>query len=333
MRFLYYKALFGHWFRMFGGRSYWHAAYGLSPLFKPGELQDYYRDYSSKAEWNGTVDHQGLPLVQEPNGKPFHHPILLAQKALGHWSCWLQSSKNEEKHREKFLQLARWFVASQEPQGAWKLLSMQKPVYTVPYSALAQGQAISVLVRAFVETLDTAYKEAARRGVQFMLQSLQEGGTCRAVTEGLILEEYPRHVPNSVLNGWISALYGLYDWLILAEGPDDTKVLDVTLGTLVKYLPKYNAGYWSCYDLSGSIASPYYHSVHITQLAALEKTFPHYSAQFQVIRKQFERQKNSSFCFARACVCKGIQKVRNPPETVFIQIKKTCDKAFSPYNF
>ncbi|WP_447968816.1 D-glucuronyl C5-epimerase family protein [Nitrospira sp. M1] len=321
MQVVFYKTLFTNWVQMLSGGSYWHAAYGIGENFDPRELQDYYRNYSSKVEWNGLVDQQQIPLVQEPNGTPFYHPILLAQKALGHWSCWLRSLKKEETHRELFLQLAQWFVVAQEVQGSWKLKSMEKAVYTVPYSALAQGQAISVLVRAFAETSDNAYKAAAHRGVQFMLTSMTDGGVCRIVPEGLILEEYPRQIPNTVLNGWISALFGLHDWLILAENVDDQRKLNASVVALIKYLPQYNAGYWSLYDTSGSIASPYYHNVHITQLMALEKTFPHYSSEINATRKQFERQKQSSLCFGRACLYKAVQKIRNPPVTVFVQTK------------
>ena len=313
-----WKALIRHWTRMLIGHSYAHAARGVGPGFQPGELQDYYRNYSTKAKWKGAVDRSNFPLVQEPGGTPFHDPLTLVQKALGHWSCWLATSRREEKHYKQFLSLAGWIVRNQETQGSWKLPSMEKPCYTAPYSALTQGQAISVLVRAFSVTLEEVYLEAARGGLRFMLKPLQEGGTCRVTPEGLILEEYPQNRSNTVLNGWISALYGLYDFLLIADQADVRKALEASLEALAIHLPKYNVGYWSFYDTSGTLASPYYHCVHITQLEALGRTFPRYSNLFNQVRACFQNQMASSVCCTRAFMVKVFQKVRRPPITLLL---------------
>ena len=122
-------------------------------------------------EWNGAIDKSNFPLVQEPAGKPFLDPITLAQKALGHWSCWLNSQRREDHHRQEFLCLAHWFLGSQEPQGSWILPTMKKSVYLVPYSAMAQGQVISVLARAFSVTSEEKFLEPARRGLSFYAQA------------------------------------------------------------------------------------------------------------------------------------------------------------------
>ena len=129
MQLKFWTALLGHWGKMLIGNSYWHASQGLGPCFQPGKLQDYYRNYSTKVEWNGALDESNFPLVQEPGGKPFLDPITLAQKALGHWSCWLNSQRQGNHHRQEFLCLAHWFLVSQETQGSWILPSMQKAIF------------------------------------------------------------------------------------------------------------------------------------------------------------------------------------------------------------
>lgn len=306
---------------MIFGQSYWHAARGEGLNFQPGKLCDYYRDYSIKVNWEGEEDRNGFPLTQEPGGKFFHHPTTLAQKALGHWSHWLASDKKSEKHWKAFLQLSRWFVQCQDPVGAWKILSMEKNLYTVPYSALSQGQAISVLVRAFSITSEMEFLEAARRGLQFMLTPVEKGGTSRVTVEGMILEEYPMEIPNTVLNGWISALFGLYDLSLIEKVHETESALEANLKALVKYLPSYNAGFWSFYDTSGTISSPYYHRVHIVQLIALERTFPHFANVFKPIHSDFEKQLASPFSFAKAFTLKGLQKLRNPPALLLVQSK------------
>lgn len=318
MQIAFSRALIGHWAKMLVRQSYWHASQGVGPGFRPGKLEDYYRDYSTKVKWNGATDQQQLPLVREPGGKPFYDPITLAQKALGHWTCWLKSMHREETHRESFLQLSRWFVTFQESQGSWQLPIMQKPVYTVPYNAMAQGQAISVLTRAFSVTSDESYLETARRGLRFMLKPIQEGGTCRITQEGVILEEYPRHQPDTVLNGWVNGLYGLYDVLLVVDEVDMRDALEASLEALVTYLPRYDAGYWSLYDTRGTIASPYYHRVHLTQLKALELTFPAHSTILRSMRTRFEQQMASYGCRTKAFVLKAFQKLRQPPDSLRI---------------
>lgn len=322
----YYNVLLMSWLKMIFGKSYWHAAKGEGLNFQPGKLSDYYRDYSIKVNWEGEKDASGCPLTREPGGKLFHHPTTLAQKALGHWSHWLASDKKEEKHWKAFIQLSRWFVQCQEPVGAWKILSMEKKFYTVSSSALSQGQAISVLVRAFSITSEMEFLEAARRGLQFMLTPVEKGGTSRVTAEGMILEEYPMENPNTVLNGWISALFGLYDLSLIEKVHETESALEANLKALVKYLPGYNAGFWSFYDTSGTISSPYYHRVHIVQLIALERTFPDFAKLIKPIRSEFENQLISSVSFAKAFFLKGLQKLRNPPVLLLDQPQKLAKK-------
>lgn len=314
-----WRARIGNWTSTALGRNYWDTAHGLGHHFEPGALADYYRDYSGKVNFAGAVDDAGLPLVQEPGREPFRHPLVLAQKALGHWSCWLHSSRSDGEHERAFLALATAFVEAQEPAGGWRIRSMEKPDYTAPYSAMAQGQVVSVLVRAFSHTALDAQLEAARRGAHFMLVPVEKGGTARHTSEGIVLEEYPKREPNSVLNGWVSALFGLYDLGLIDSDAELTRALESTVGTLVGYLPRYDAGFWSYYDTRGALASPYYQSVHLTQLRALELAFPEDAAAFASLRARFEAQQASGLCRARALLIKAVQKLRERQTTVLIQ--------------
>jgi heparosan-N-sulfate-glucuronate 5-epimerase len=193
--------------------------------------------------------------------------------------------------------------------------TMEKPLYLVPYSALSQGQAISVLVRAFWITSHIKFMDAAYRGGKFMIRTIQDGGTSRITSDGLILEEYPREKSRTVLNGWVSALYGIYDLTLISKWEEMSDVLEASMQALLKYLPKYNAQFWSFYDTSGTISSPYYHRVHIIQLRALERTFPNLSHMVSPLRFNFERQITSASCFSKAFSIKVLQRLRSSPET------------------
>jgi hypothetical protein len=109
--------------------------------------------------------------------------------------------------------------------------------------------------------------------------------------EGPVLQEYPTHPPAHVLNGWIFALWGLYDVAIaggeLSEGAHDAFSRGVD--TLAARLPLYNTGWnWSRYDLFPHplvhVTSPFYHRLHVEQLHALHALVPR-----QVFRETAER--------------------------------------------
>lgn len=50
---------------------------------------------------------------------------------------------------------------------------------------------------------------------------------------------------------------------------NDLKLFDEYVESLVNLLPKYNLGWWSYYDLSGSISSRFYHQLHIDMMDVL----------------------------------------------------------------
>jgi len=297
------------------GRSYWHVPQGLGTLFIPGKLWGYYNDLTTKVRWDGSLDPTGLPL-NEISGKKIHFPTTLFQKALGHWDLWLASNQKDEGHKGAFLQIARWAVEAQDEQGGWVLWPLLGLSYASPYSAMTQGEGISVLVRAYMLTQDSVYLRAARQAVGPMQKPLKDGGTCRVVPEGLILEEVPAEDYKAIFNGWVFAMFGLYDYLLVEYSSGVSKVLKESLSALVAYLPYYNAGYWSYYDLSGHLASPFYHRLHIAQLEALSLAFPEYAHAFKRMREQFMRQDNNFLFRAMAVGVKTYQKLRDPPEVV-----------------
>lgn len=309
------SSLLRRWGTMLLGRSYWHVPQGVGRLFAPGRLCGYYNDSTAKVRWNGPVDEAGLPL-NEFSGRQVHFPTTLFQKALGHWDLWLASGQKDEAHRTAFLNIARWAVETQDEQGGWPLWPLLGLRYASPYSAMTQGEGISVLVRAYLLTQDPVYLDAARRALGPMQKPLKDGGTCRVVPEGLILEEVPAEKYKAILNGWVFALFGLYDYLLIQGSSEVCQMLERSLSALVAHLPSYNAGYWSYYDLSGHLASPFYHRLHIAQLEALNLAFPEHARVFNRLREHFMHQETKFFYRIRAVVVKAYQKLRNPPEAV-----------------
>lgn len=316
-----YIRLMKHWGGMLLGKSYWHAQQGLGRQFVPGQLLGYYNDLTAKTNWTGPVDDNGLPLNQLSNGNFIHFPTTLLQKALGHWDRWLESKQADSNERTAFLKLAEWCLRSQDANGGWAIWPVLGLSYASPYSAMTQGEAVSVLVRAASFNQNERYREAAKRALELMFSAIGGGGVCRSATEGLVLEEAPLVPHNTLLNGWVFALYGLYDYLLMAKvWQEDTEWVEAglrdSLHALLAYMPQFNAGFWSYYDTSGNLASPFYHQLHIAQLKALEITFTEYADEIGRWRQLFEQQADSRLNKVRAVVLKAYQKLRRPPEVV-----------------
>ena len=144
-------------------------------------------------------------------------------------------------------------------------------------SALAQGQGISALLRAAQETGRTDYLDAARQALAAFTLPIEEGGvTVRDERESLWLEEYLVRPPSHILNGAISAAWGLFDaWLAIQDYPVK-QLFDEAARTLAAHLDRYDTGFWSLYELPGNgvprmMASPFYHRLHIEQLKVLTR--------------------------------------------------------------
>ncbi|MCL5734682.1 MAG: D-glucuronyl C5-epimerase family protein [Actinobacteria bacterium] len=311
-----YSLMLHHWVGLIGHRGYWHAPQELGIHFVPGHLHGYFNDLTNKVNWSGPTDEVGLLLNRLPSGDLVYFPTALFQKALGHWDLWLASDRRADKHRDAFLTAARWAVAHQDERGGWTAWSQLGLHYQSPYSALTQGEGASLLVRAAQMTGDELLVRRARMAIDLMLTPVDRGGLTRAVPEGLIFEEISNKQAVTILNGWVFALFGLYDYFLARPDHDLQNAIDQSVSALCQWLPRFDGGFWSFYDTNGALASPFYHRLHIAQLEALEAAFPDRSAAFSAIRQRFEWQRASRARRMRAIACKVIQKFKSPPDTV-----------------
>jgi len=98
------------------------------------------------------------------------------------------------------------------------------------------------------------------------------------------IEEYPTDRSKAqVLNGWCYGIFGLIDYLnyrkaVPSNGSrleEKQRLLESTLSTLKRFLPNYDIGFWSLYNLPNAeekianVASFHYHDGHIALLEAL----------------------------------------------------------------
>ncbi|MEQ9620241.1 MAG: D-glucuronyl C5-epimerase family protein [Deltaproteobacteria bacterium] len=304
-----YISLLLRWFNILLGRSYYHVSQPIGRFISKDEIAGYYNDFTKKADWKGISDNEGIPLNILSNGIKVYFPITIAQMALGNYDLWLESKESENKR--KFLTLANWLKENQDSKGGWENpWEYLRPSSISNYSAMAQGEGISTLVRAYALTKDISFLNQAEKAYNLMMAPIEKGGCTFFIDEDIYLEEYPEIPRSTVLNGWIYALFGVYDFKIASKDRDVKSVYEKSLETVEKSLKFFDSGYWTYYDLQNNLASHYYHAVHISLLDALyilsdTKTFDHFSNKW----KNYER---NFFNKSKALTAKALQRLKNP---------------------
>lgn len=304
-----------YWSKMIAGKSYFHQPQKKGLAFVPGKLQGYFNDVTHKADWKKDTDENSIPYRMLSNGRKFYFPILISQKALAHWDLWLlNSSKND---REEFVKLADWFCENQDDNYGWDTWFPIKGQELFKYSAMSQGQALSVLSRAWQLINDDKYKTAAQSATALFLRPVEEGGVTFFDNARVYLEEVPSLPRNTVLNGWVFALFGLYDYnLVFCDGRIK-ELFESSLRTLAMSMHNFDCGYWSLYsDRQKNLASPFYHGLHLSQLEVLcqissEPVFAEYLDRWKKYQNKFSNR-------TRAFVTKAYQKLKEPARVAFV---------------
>ena len=204
---------------------------------------------------------------------------------------------------QKVFACANWAVEHQKSNGAWvnfAHINMEKP-----YSSMAQGEGISLLLRAYNSSKNQTYLNAATKAVEFMLTPVEKGGVTKYDGDDVYLMEF-LYLP-LVLNGWIFSTWGLLDYCKVVENPCVYDILKKTCNSLKNKLADFDTGFWSMYAEGKIIASPFYHKLHIAQLNVMfeltgETIYKDFANRWAAYQKSF-------FCSRCAFIKKAMQKV------------------------
>lgn len=250
------------WTKMVLGKSSYHVNQDEGKIYSVHGVEGYYNNLTEKIT-RFAVPKDLIPITVHDNGAVEYFSIAIFQYGLAAYDLWLLT--NDISMLKKFNNCVEWAINNQLISGAWITFATQN--IEQPYSAMAQGEGISLMVRAYKLTNNLKYLESAHRAMLFMLTPREKGGVCEYIGDDLFLYEFT-YLP-CVLNGWIFAAWGLFDYYKTTKDSYVKSMWERTIQTLAKNLSTYDAGYWSYYNDMKALASPFYHNLHIAQLKVL----------------------------------------------------------------
>ena len=117
-------------------------------------------------------------------------------------------------------------------------------------SGLSQGTALQVMSRAWQRFKEPAYLTAAKEALGIYQQATPQG--VRVPTKaGAEYAEYTYAPSDRILNGFIQAVVGLYDYTQITKDPLGLKLFEEGDAEAREEVPHYDTGFWSMYDQYG----------------------------------------------------------------------------------
>jgi D-glucuronyl C5-epimerase C-terminus len=149
-------------------------------------------------------------------------------------------------------------LATQRAGGiAWEYLFQfdgGSPPWT---SGLSQGTAVQVLARAWSRFKEPAYLTAAQQALGIFQRPPPLGVRVRTAA-GANYAEYTYAPSDRILNGFIQAVVGLYDYASITKDPLGLALFEVGDAEARAQVPRYDTGAWSLYDQYGESTLSYH---------------------------------------------------------------------------
>jgi hypothetical protein len=260
--------------------EYKHIKLAIGDTSMNEKLGVYYIDFRDslihyESDFYGDKDANGIPMVGVGKDAQYY-PINIAQYGLLLHAQYLQEKSATALTKMGHCVAILCTLMTQEGDTmVWRHDKAMSRFKLKPgwASAMAQGECISLFLRWYQITDETKYLEYAQKAYDFMKIPTSEGGV-RAYDQAgnLWLEEYPApDGPSCVLNGFIYALWGLYDLYRVTGDKAVKEDIDACVETLKNTLPQFDVGYWSIYDQYTFELVRYYYqkNVHVPQLYAM----------------------------------------------------------------
>lgn len=288
------------WTKMLAGNSISHVNQGTGMIYSVDKIEGYYNNLTEKVTKREDLGNK-VPMSSVDTGEIIYFPIEIFQYGLGAYDLYLLNSDKQMLIKVKAA--ADWAFDNQKGDGSWETFTYENPKH--PFSSMAQGEGISLLLRAYLGLHDEKYIDAAKKAIKFMLLPLEQGGTTKYEGDNVFFYECTEEP--LILNGWIFSLWGIMDYCKFFDDPNVKCILDKTLSTLERKLPDFDVGYWSMYEDGMRICSPFYHRLHIAQLSVMYELTS--TNIYKLYADKFQEYQNNGINRKRAFMKKAMQKI------------------------
>lgn len=251
-----------------GKEDYWHPNFKANTeddFIKDERIERYYLDFTQKAFYEGELENS-VPLI-ELGGKKTIFPITVFNYGIGLVDLYYSNmpEKDNKIIKEKISRIMEWAVNKQTENGAW-INNYSDTLYNLKEgwtSGMGQGLGISFLIRCC--GLDLISKEEVIKYINKAIDFMVNENVSQYNNEIPVIEEFAG-TNSFVLNGFVFALFGLYDYKIFTG---DERYFSVYEKSLQLMLEKYDFLLWTKYDLKGTISSCFYHNLHIEMMKVM----------------------------------------------------------------
>jgi hypothetical protein len=252
------------------------------------------RDYTIKklpynkmpyAWWNpaiiGDYEKDAIGVIMfKVNEQLYYHPDQLAQKILLFHSSYIRTNDTTYiVEAEKFIAKLKELVVMRGDAMFfyvpfdWYLNGFGFSMMSPWYSGMYQGQVLSAIVRIYQATGKPEYLEMCKKIFNSFTawKDISEPWVVYVDDSSYYwIEEYPEDDPNHVFNGFVYALFGLYDYWVLTEDETALKLLKMSITTVADHIQLWRVeGGPSKYCGKYNVIHRDYHPYHIEILDKL----------------------------------------------------------------
>ena len=227
------------------------------------------------------TDGHGIELWEYKGGM-YYHPLRMARIGMQYLDSYRQTQNTQ------YLTMARAYVDKllelATKVGDDKLLfpyafdfalhGMPEDVMRAPWhSGMTQGTVLLFFVRFYDVTKEDLYLFLADKVFAglYELKAANKPWVTKIDEDGYFwVEEYPDEVDTHALNGFIFAIYGLYEYYEVTKSAESKFLLQAALTTVKDHIHLFrNPGGISYYCLKHKVKSLKYHLIHIKQFKYL----------------------------------------------------------------
>lgn len=223
-------------------------------------------------------DAEGIPMHRSRTFRPFYNPAYVSWYGLVSLQRFLRGV--DSAGSKTFLQQVEWLVAHRVRRADGSVVWP----YAVDFQeghcflrapwicAMAQGLAMSVLVRGHRMTGGRHLLDLARAATRVFEIGVEDGGVRTLERGHALYEEYPGYPLPRVLDGFLFSLLGLYDLSAETGEPRVTRLFADGIDGLRHTLSSWDyRSKWSWYGSHGYLCPPHYNKLNGALLSSLAR--------------------------------------------------------------